>query len=172
MRAWQKSSGKQEFVDDLPACEDKSALEKLHPRLFFARVVGVQPTFERTKLPFQLQDPLGIDDRRIDFEPVTDDARISQQAGTIRFSICSNGWDVKTIICTVKVIRFFQDRIPGKPRLVDLQDETFKKPVIALKWKSILGIMIDPVQCVLGVIENVPAIGFQSFISITGRWRG
>lgn len=169
MRAWQISGGQEEFVDDLPACENKCISEKLHPSLFLQRVVRVQPNFERTKLFFQLQDPLGIDDRRIDFEPVADDAGISQQAGTIRYSVSSDSQYIETIIRMMEVIRFFQDRIPGKTCLVDLQDETFKKPVIALYWKSIPGIMIDPVQFILGVIEDVPAIGFQSFISITGR---
>ncbi len=50
-------------------------------------MMRVQPALERAKLFLQFENPLRVDDGRVDLEPVADDARIRQQAGAIRLAV-------------------------------------------------------------------------------------
>lgn len=87
----------EKFVDDLSACEDKGLFEKFCPFFFGERVMRIEPAFEGTKLFFQFEDLLGVDDRGVDLEPVND-ADICQQAGAILFGIGGNFFDLEFII--------------------------------------------------------------------------
>src|SRR5215212_1831588 len=121
----------------------------------------------------QLQNPLGIDDRRVDLQAVANDACICQKARDLLLVIVCNFLYFEIIVCFSKVLSFLQDRDPGKSGLVDLEDEPLEQQVIIPEWKAILSIMIDPVERIFGVRVAVVAVsGHKSIVLLLQAAQG
>ncbi len=156
MRSRQVSRGQEKFIDDLSARKDKCFPEKLCPFFFRKRMIAVEPVTERTRFFLQLKNLLSVDNGGVDLEPVANDASVIEQAVHILLTILRYSGNIEIIICLAEVIRLFQDGDPGKPGLVDLEDEAFEKQVIVRQWETVLGVMICS-------IENIFRVGIAVF---------
>ncbi len=151
MRAGQITGGHEKFVDDLSACEDKGLFEKFCPFFFGERVMRIEPAFEGTKLFFQFEDLLGVDDRGVDLEPVANNAGICQQAGAILLGIGSNFFDLEFIVRFAEVVCLLEDGDPRKPSLIDLKDEPLKELVVVFQREPVLGVVIVLIEGIFGM---------------------
>ena len=129
----------------------------------------IQPAFERAKFFSQLKDPLCVDDGRIDFQAVTDDASIFHQAGAFLLRVLRNLLDLEVIIGLAKVLRLFQNRDPRQASLVDLKDEPLEEQIVVMERKSILCVVIGPVVGVPGMGFAVVAVGSRGAILTLSR---
>lgn len=65
------------------------------------------------------------------------------------------------MIRLAEVICLFQNGDPGKPGLIDLQDETLEEQVIILQRESVLGIMVGYVEGIFWMRDTVITIAGQ-----------
>lgn len=119
----------------------------------------IQPAFEGAMLGSQVENPLRVDDGRVDLEPVADDARIGQQAGAIRLRVIRYRFEVEVVIGAAEVIRFLEDGDPRQPRLVDLENKALEEQVVVVERKTVLGVVIGLVEGVFRMGEAVFAVG-------------
>lgn len=161
MRSRQIPRGHEEFVDDLAAGEDERLLKQLCPFISGERVAAIEPVTERSMLFLQLQNPLRVDDGRVDLESIPNDAGIVEQTGYIFFTVLCYLGNIELVIRLSEMAGFFQNGDPGQARLIDLQYETFKEQVIILERKAILGIMIGSVKCIFWMRQAVITIAGQ-----------
>jgi len=111
-------------------------------------MMTIQPAFERSMLCPQALYAARILNRCIHLQSIPNDTRIAEQAGSICLTIRGNFVDIKGIIGGTKIAGFFQDRDPGKPGLVDLQNEAFKEQMVILEGKTILRIVINTIMSI------------------------
>jgi len=69
----------QELVDDLAAGKTEGPPKKLRPFLRRTRMMCIEPGRERSVCSTQRLNAYCVLDRRLDLEPVADDARIAEQ---------------------------------------------------------------------------------------------
>src|SRR4051812_20790230 len=122
MSAGQIADAHQKLAHDLPPGEAEGLLEELDPFLFGARVMRAEPAAERSIGAPKHQDPASILDRRIHFQPIPNDPRISQQPGTVRLTIGSHDLEIEAAIRSPKRISLLENGEPRETRLIDFQD--------------------------------------------------
>src|SRR5690606_16881554 len=103
VRARQVAQAHQELAGDLAAGELERALEQLHPRGLVARLptfdgVRIEPFRETAVRGAQAADHPRVVDRRIDFQPVANNAGVGQQAGAVGFAVVGDRVDVEAVV--------------------------------------------------------------------------
>src|SRR3954451_20984134 len=121
VRAGEVAAAEEEGAGDLAAGEDERVPEQAHPFVFRARVVRVEPGGEAAVRLAELHDAPRVLDRRIDLEPIANDARVFEQTfapfvGEARYAI-----DVEIRERRAEVVALLRDPRPPQPRLSDLQ---------------------------------------------------
>jgi len=150
MRSGQIADAHQKLVDDLPSGEAKGLPKEPGPVLRRARVVGIQPAGKRPVRISQHLDPPRILGRRLDFEAVAYDSRISEQTLDIRWSKGGDGVDLEIGEGGAKCRSFFEDCQPRQSRLVDFEDESFEKHAFLGCRKTIFAVVVETVHRVPG----------------------
>src|SRR5579875_4035461 len=79
MRALQVAEAHQEFADNFAAGKSEGLFEELYPFLLAARMMRIEPGGERAVTRADRLQPFGVLDRRLDLQPVADDAGIVHQ---------------------------------------------------------------------------------------------
>lgn len=130
--ARQVAGGYQELLDDLPAGKHEGPLEQRSPVFQGLQMMAIQPSFERSMLCPQALYAARILDCCIHLQSIPNYARIAEQSGSICLTIRCNFVDIKLIVCGTKITGFFQNRDPGKPRLINLQNETLKEQMVII----------------------------------------
>ena len=106
-------------------------------------------------LLLQRLDSLRVFDCRVHLESVADDPGIAQQPRAISRTIPSDSVDVESVIRGAEVFFLLEDGQPGKPGLIDLEDQPLKEQVVVMERKAILGIVI-------GFVENIFRVGIAA----------
>lgn len=150
MRSGQIADTHQKLVDDLPSGEAKSLPKQPGPVLRRARVVSIEPAGKRPVRISQRLDPPRILGRRLDFEPVADDPRISEQTLDIGWSKGGDAVDVEIGEGGAKCRSFFEDCQPRQPRLVDFEDEPLEEHAFLGCWETIFAFVVETVHRVPG----------------------
>ncbi len=132
----------------------------------------IEPAFERAVFLFEFQYLLRVDNGRVHFQSVADNARIFQQTDAVCFGIFGDLHDVEFTVRFAKVIRLLQDGDPRQTRLIDLKDEALEQFIIIVERKSVLGVVIISIECIFGMGDAVFAVGCHRLISMIGRMRG
>ena len=132
VRARQIPSGQKKLVHDLTTCKHEGLLEELCPFILRARMISIQPAFEGSKFLPEFDYLLCVDNCRVNFQAIADDARICEQTSAIISLVASHLLNDEAIIGIVKIPGLFQDRNPREPRLIDLEHETLEKGVIVV----------------------------------------
>src|SRR5690606_3580117 len=146
VRARQVAEAHQKLPDDLAAHEGEAALEELHPLFLGPRVMSVDPGGERAVLAADFLDHARVADRRIDLEAVADDARIAEKPGDVPLAERGDAADVPVGEGGAERLPLLQDREPGEPGLVDLEDEALEQHPLVGGVKAVLPIVIGPVE--------------------------
>lgn len=107
----------------------------------------------------QFENLLRVDDGGIDLQTVADDARILEQARAVFGGIFCDLRNFESAVGFAEVIRFFQDRDPRQPRLVDLEDQPLEEFVVAFQGESILSIVVVFVECIFRVGVAIVTVG-------------
>ena len=150
MRSGEIADAHEKLVDDLPSGEAKGLPKQPGPVLRRARVVSIEPAGKRPVRISQRLDPPRILGRRLDFEAVTYDSRIGEQAVDIRWSKVGDAVDVEIGEGGAKCRSFFEDCQPRQPRLVDFKDESLEKHAFLGCWKTIFAVVVETVHRVPG----------------------
>ena len=129
----------------------------------------VQPAFEGAVFDSQAENPLRIDDGRVDLESIADDACVSQQAGAVRLSVIRHGFEVEVVIGAAEVVGFLEDGDPRQACLVDLQHKALEEQVIVVERETVLGVVIGLVEGVFGVGNAVFAVSSHLPILLSPR---
>ncbi len=145
----QVASAHEEFAYDLTTGELERLFEQLRPLIARLASMYIEPCFERSVLFLKPKYHSSIVDRCIDFESVPDDAWISEEAGFVSALVGCDLFDIERVVRLVEIVLLFEDGVPAEACLVDFKHEPFKELVIALKWESILRVVIDAVHVVL-----------------------
>ena len=151
MRPGEIAGADEEFVHDLAPREKKRLFEQLAPRRVVPRVMFVEKIAERT----HGLDSFGVFDRGVHFQPIANDARVSQKPGSVFLAIGCDFCDGEAVIGRPKTFPFFENRQPGQSGLIDLEDEALEQFVVALQGKSILGIVV----VLIPLVDSLPHRG-------------
>lgn len=146
MGAGQISGAHQELADDLAAREPERRGEEEPPFLLRKRLVGVEPTRERSMGLPKEKDPPGVLDDRFDLRPVADDARVGEQPAFLPRAVSRDPFGSEAFEGRAKGLAFLQDREPGEPRLVDLEREPLEEGRVAPDRESVLPIVVLAVE--------------------------
>jgi hypothetical protein len=74
---------------------------------------------------------------------------------------------MEAMIRLAKIFCLLQNGGPGKPGLIDLQDETLKKQVVVVQRKTILSVVVAFVIGIFGVGITIVAIGDHTNIVLS-----
>ena len=148
----------EEFADDLGSHEAEGLFEHRHPLVQRSAGLSVQPGRERAVFPADLPDDPRVVDRRVDLEPVPNDARVPEQARAVLVAIGRDTVHVEPVEGLPQRLSFLQHRQPTQPRLVDLQYEPLEQIVVASQGQTVLVVMIGGKQRVLQRPGATPAL--------------
>ena len=141
-------SAHEKFLHDLPARKHEVLLEQHSPVFQGLRMMAIQPSFERSMLRPQALYAARILNRCIHLQSIPNYAMIAEQSDSICLTIRGNFVDIKGIIRGTKIAGFFQNRDPGKPCLINLQNEALKEQMVILEGKTILRIVINTIMSI------------------------
>src|SRR3954451_2420529 len=170
VRAGEVAAAEEERAGDLAAGEDERVPEQAHPFVFRARVVRVEPGGEAAVRLAELDDAPRVLDRRIDLEPIANDARVFEQTfapfvGEARYAI-----DVEIRERRAEVVALFQDRQPRQTGFIDLQHEPFEQRVVVRDREAVLVIVIWPVKRMARRNVAVTHPALRSSIVVENDW--
>ncbi len=111
-------------------------------------MMALDPATERAELGLQQEDALGVENRRLDFEPIPDDTGIAHQASLILLVVRGNPRNLITVTGAPEVILFFENRLPREPRLIDLKQKAAEEFVVAVDARAVVAIMVDAMEIV------------------------
>ena len=116
----------QKFPNNLAPGEEEGFLEQLLPIVRRSRMRSIEPIRERTILLGKLDDNFGVVDSRFDFQPVSDDSCILQEALPIFLVESCHARYIEISIGSFECLSFSQDCEPGETGLIDLQNEALE----------------------------------------------
>src|SRR5205807_2980254 len=105
-----------------------------------------EPLRERSVALAQGAEAFRILDGGVDLQPVADDPFIGQQALAFGAGEARHAVDLEPEESAPEGLALLEDREPGEPRLVDLQDEPLEEGVVVRDGKAVLLIVIRPVE--------------------------
>ncbi len=105
-----------------------------------------QVAIKGSKFRTHIQNPLGVGNRRLNLESVSDDAYVFEQGVHLAFIVTGNYGGVEPIERAPIIGPFFQDRKPAQPRLGAFKDQKFEKRNIVMNGHSPFVIVIVDVE--------------------------
>ena len=146
MGPWQVANTHQKFIHNFAARKPKRFLKEFDPLLLGFGVVLFEPLCKRTILVLQGPDGFRIFNRRIDFQFVTDNARILQKPFLVFVGIGGYFLNIKVVVGFAKRFFFFQNGFPAQSRLVDFHDQAAKQFVVVVYRKAVMVVVVVFVQ--------------------------
>lgn len=101
-------------------------------------------------LLYQPLRDFGVVDRRSHLEPVPDDPRVSKNALHVPLTISCDPVHIKSAVGGREPLALLEDRLPGQPRLIDLQNEALKDHRVVPAGKAVLRVVVGDVDRVRG----------------------
>ncbi len=171
VRAFEIARGQEELVHDLAARENKCIPKQLHPLVFGTRMMRVEPVFERAEILLQFEDPPRVDNGRVDLEPVSDDARVGEEAGAVFVPESGDFYDVEPAIGFAKSLRLFENKNPRESRLIDFEDQPLEEQMILRERKAVLRIVVSSIVNIFGMGIAIVTVGCHAHIlsSLLGK---
>ena len=118
--------------------------------------MGVEPFGERSVRLAQAQHHAGVVDRRLDLEPVPDDAGIGHQPRLVAPGEAGDDLGIEPAVRLPEAVALLEDGEPRQPRLVDLQDEALEELGLLPAREAVLAVVVGAVE---GVAGGVRAVG-------------
>ena len=101
-----------------------------------------QMRIEAAELRDDIGERLRILDRRIDLEPIADDAGIREQAGPFLRSILRDFRRVEVVQRLPVVVSFLEDGLPAQTRLGAFEDEELEQDAIVMHRHAPLAVVV------------------------------
>ena len=172
----------EEFADDFPAGKPERFPEERDPLLFGGRRCAlaplrlwafvarlrrcamrlIQPFRKRSMALAKRKHRLRVRDRRLDLEPVPDDAGVGHQPFHVARAEARHDLGVESVIRFPECGALLQDGEPGEPGLVDLQDQPLEQLRVSGEREAVFGVVIRAVPLVAPRRLAVAAQGTRS----------
>src|SRR5690349_4722294 len=145
MRAGQVADAHQELAHDLAAGEPEGVPKQLDPFGLGQRMMRLEPARERAVRAPQLENLLGVRDRRVDLELVADDAGVGEQTAPVARAVRGHDLGIESVVCPAEALALLEDGEPGEPGLIDLEHEPLEQPRIIREREAVLGVVVGSV---------------------------
>ena len=146
MRTGQVAGAEEEFAGDLAAGEAERLLEEPDPVGSGPRVVCVEPAGEGAELVAQHEQAARVLDRRVDLQPVADDARVTEQPSPLAPAVGRDARHVEAVVGVDEGGTLLEDGQPGEPGLIDLEHEPFEELPVVADREAVLAVVIRAVD--------------------------